>query len=63
MTEGNETLEELLSDPMVQLLMRRDRVRPEEVRLLLKRARARAAEPSVPPAHVIEACRVQRMCV
>jgi hypothetical protein len=65
MTEGIETLDELLSDPMVQLVMTRDRVEPEEVRLLLKRARARArpAKPSLPPAHVIEACRVQRMCL
>ncbi len=66
MTEGIETLDELLSDPMVQLVMTRDRVEPEEIRLLLKRARARArrsTKPSLPPAHVIEACRVQRMCL
>jgi hypothetical protein len=38
MTEGIETLDELLSDPMVQLVMTRDRVEPEEIRLLLKHA-------------------------
>jgi hypothetical protein len=65
MTEGIETLDELLSDPMVQLVMTRDRVEPEEIRLLLKhaRARARSTKRSLPPAHVIEACRVQRTCL
>ncbi|TGS08272.1 hypothetical protein EN852_034975, partial [Mesorhizobium sp. M2E.F.Ca.ET.209.01.1.1] len=45
---------ELLSDPMVLLVMERDRVRPEQVRMLLERARRPSLdEPVVPPAHVI----------
>ncbi|SFK34449.1 hypothetical protein SAMN04488498_105123 [Mesorhizobium albiziae] len=63
MTDGIQTLDELLSDPMVQLVMARDRVRPEELRLLFKRAERRAVAPSLPPAHVIEACRAQRLCI
>lgn len=64
MDEHIETLDELLSDPMVQLVMARDRVRPEEVRLLFKRARIRRTEPSLPPAHVVDkACWTQRMCL
>ena len=35
------TLDELLSDPMIKLVMASDRVHPDEVRLLLERARAR----------------------
>ncbi|ESX47439.1 hypothetical protein NLY43_02345 [Mesorhizobium sp. C416B] len=54
MSDRISTLDELLSDPMVLLVMERDRVRPEQVRLLLERARRPAAdEPSVPPAHVV----------
>lgn len=56
-TERIKTLDDLLSDPMVQLVMTRDRVRPEDVRLLFKRARDRAATSAfTPPAHVIDAC-------
>lgn len=61
MTESIETLDELLNDPMVQLVMASDRVRPDEVRLLFKRARMRVAEPSLPPAHVIKACKAMSM--
>ncbi len=57
MTEGPNTLDELLSDPMVQLVMARDSVRPEQLRMMLERARDRAEEPKLPPAHVID-----RMC-
>jgi hypothetical protein len=53
MTEGLNTLDELLSDPMVQLVMERDRVRPEHLRTMLERAHARSAEPRLPPAHMI----------
>ncbi|MER8809054.1 hypothetical protein NKI12_23625 [Mesorhizobium australicum] len=54
MNDSISTLDELLSDPMVLLVMERDRVRPEQVRMLLERARRPAAEePVVPPAHVI----------
>lgn len=51
MNDSISTLDELLSDPMVLLVMERDRVRPEQVRLLLERAR-RPAD-TVPPAHVV----------
>lgn len=53
------TLDELLSDPIVQLVMTRDRVRPEELRRLLERAR-RSEQPAL-PAHVIAASD-NRMC-
>ena len=59
MNDSISTLDELLSDPMVLLVMERDRVRPEQVRMLLKRARnpaaddARADQPVVPPAHMV----------
>ena len=59
MSDIINTLDELLNDPMVQLVMARDRVRPAELRLLLEKARDRAGEDSridqasVPPAHVV----------
>ncbi|MBZ9683722.1 hypothetical protein LB516_16760 [Mesorhizobium sp. CO1-1-7] len=54
MNDSISTLDELLSDPMVLLVMERDRVRPEQVRMLLERARRPSTEePVVPPAHVI----------
>lgn len=54
MNDSISTLDELLSDPMVLLVMERDRVRPEQVRMLLERARRPSVEePLVPPAHVI----------
>ena len=52
MSKGKETLEELLSDPLIRLLMERDRVRPEEVRMLFSKARRRT-QPTLAP-HVIE---------
>ena len=51
MTDGNSMLDELLDDPLVQLVMARDRVRPEELRVLVERA-VRGEEPALPP-HVI----------
>jgi hypothetical protein len=64
MNERIDTLDELLSDPMVQLVMARDRVKPDEVRLHFKRARARARQPLVPPAHVVDKrCWTQRPCL
>ena len=54
MNDSISTLDELLSDPMVLLVMERDRVRPEQVRMLLERARRPSVdEPVVPAAHVI----------
>ncbi len=64
MTEGTKTmLDELLNDPMVQMVMERDRVRPEHLREMLERDRRRlAAKNVVPPAHMIAACRVNSLC-
>ncbi|PBB31025.1 hypothetical protein EOA60_24220 [Mesorhizobium sp. M1A.F.Ca.IN.020.06.1.1] len=59
MSESSNPLDELLNDPMIQLVMERDRVRPAELRLLLEKARARAADdsrfdqPVLPPAHIV----------
>ncbi|TIS57901.1 MAG: hypothetical protein E5W93_12515 [Mesorhizobium sp.] len=59
MSESINTLDELLNDPMIQLVMERDRVRPAEIRMLLEKARHRAGDDSridqvsVPPAHVV----------
>ncbi|MGT2469122.1 hypothetical protein ACVOMV_38060 [Mesorhizobium atlanticum] len=58
MSESINTLDELLNDPMIQLVMERDR-RAAEIRLLLEKARDRAGDDhrieqaSVPPAHVV----------
>jgi hypothetical protein len=64
MTEGKTTvLDELLDDPMVQMVMARDSVQPEELRRSLERYRADAIEKGlVPPAHVIAACKVRSLC-
>lgn len=54
MSDRINTLDELLSDPMVLLVMERDRVRPEQVRMLLERVRRTSVdEPMVPPAHMV----------
>jgi len=55
MSKGKQTLDELLSDPMIRLLMARDRVRPEEVRMLLNKAMRPAKR--IPAAHVIAGAR------
>ena len=64
MTEGTTTvLDELLDDPMVRMVMARDSVRPEELRQMLERDRARAIETRlVPPAHVIASCQARHLC-
>jgi hypothetical protein len=59
MCESINTLDELLNDPMIQLVMARDHVRPDELRLLLEKARGKAGDDSridrasVPPPHVV----------
>lgn len=57
MSDSINTLDELLNDPMVRLVMERDRVQPAELRMLLERARGHTAEDAsadqVPPAHVV----------
>lgn len=61
MTETRDKLDELLSDPLIKLVMERDRVRPDDVRMLLERARRRAnRKPFVPPVHVIARARDQQ---
>ena len=64
MTEGIQTLDELLSDPMVRLVMARDGVRPDELRMSLERARHRAEQRVfVPPPHMIaRECPTFRVC-
>lgn len=64
MTEAKDTLDEFLSDPMIQLVMARDRVSPQDVRVLLEGARSRGTTGApFPPAHVIsESCRYEGMC-
>ncbi len=65
MTEGTMTvLDELLDDPMVQMVMARDSVRPEELRRSLERHRTDAEEKGLmPPAHVIASCRARALCL
>ena len=62
MTDRLDTLDELLNDPLVQMVMKRDNVRPEELRRSLERAR-RVRRSPLPPPHVIaEACRRRGVC-
>ncbi len=64
MTEGARTLDELLDDPTIQLVMARDGWQADDVRLLLEQARDRAAERElIPPAHIIKTCLMQRLCL
>ncbi len=60
--ERQETLQELLDDPLVQMVMKRDNVRPEELRRSLERAR-RARRSLLPPHVVAEACRPGGLCL
>lgn len=64
MTEGKTTvLDELLGDPMVQMVMARDGVRPEDLRDMLERDRRRLSEKRmILPAHVIAACQAGSLC-
>ncbi|HEY6631116.1 MAG TPA: hypothetical protein VIZ90_06675 [Rhizobiaceae bacterium] len=65
MNKGKTTvLDELLDDPMVQMVMARDSVHPNELRLSLERHRTDAIKKGlVPPAHVIAACQMNNLCV
>ena len=63
MTHGNTVLDELLNDPMVQMVMARDSVQPDELRRSLERHRTNAIKKGlVPAAHVIAACRAPHVC-
>ncbi len=53
MREEKSRLDELLSDPMVQLVMKRDHINPKGVRWMLERARDRVEDPSLPPAYMV----------
>ncbi|OHV88498.1 hypothetical protein [Mesorhizobium sp. ORS 3428] len=61
MSESITTLDELLNDPMIQLVMERDHVRAADLRMLLEKARNRAVDVDsrldqpvvVPPAHIV----------
>ena len=57
MTDGSETLDELLSDPIIRLLMARDHVRAAEIRKLLRRAQRNTVRTPAP--HIIERTRKQ----
>jgi hypothetical protein len=56
------TLDELLSDPMVKLVMASDGVRPQEIRILFEQARKRRGEPMVPPRMIRRECRQGYFC-
>ena len=62
MNDRHDALDELLNDPLVQLVMKRDKVRPEELRRSLERAR-RARRSLLPPHVIAEACRRRGLCV
>jgi hypothetical protein len=70
MNDTINTLDELLSDPMVKLVMERDRVQPAELRTLLEEKVRRVDDdapvndrPVVPPAHVVaRACQKLWLC-
>lgn len=56
MADGTMTaLDELLGDPIVQMVMARDGMRPEDFRKMLERDRRLAEKRMMPPAHVIAA--------
>jgi hypothetical protein len=58
-------LDDLLGDPMVQMVMARDGVRPQDLRELLERDRRRHGTIErrlVPPAHVIDASQTCGLC-
>lgn len=58
MAEHSDRLDDLLHDPVIQLVMRSDGVRADDVRRLLEAARDRSPlRADVPEAHVIETCR------
>jgi hypothetical protein len=62
MTNDQNTLDELLADPLIQIVMASDGVQPEDIRMLLERA-LRPEEPSLPQPHMIaQACWMQRIC-
>jgi hypothetical protein len=61
MTERIDNLDELLNDPLVQMVMRRDNVRPEDLRRSLERAR-RVSRSPLPPHLFAEACRHSGLC-
>ena len=70
MNDRINTLDELLSDPMVKLVMERDRVQPAELRTLLEEKVRRAEDDAlvnpdrfVPPAHMVaETCQKLWLC-
>jgi hypothetical protein len=60
MQNERTTLEDLLGDPIIQLVMKSDGVKADEVRILFDRF---AEQVEVPAPHVIRAMRCQdRLC-
>ncbi|RVB71825.1 MULTISPECIES: hypothetical protein [unclassified Mesorhizobium] len=70
MNDRINTLDELLSDPMIKLVMERDRVQPAALRTLLEEKVRRAEDDApvnpdrlVPPAHMVaETCHKLWLC-
>ncbi|HXP73705.1 MAG TPA: hypothetical protein VN823_06120 [Stellaceae bacterium] len=46
---GEPELRDILADPVIQLMMRRDRVNPDHLRAFLHDVRARALNVELPP--------------
>ncbi|TWG94158.1 hypothetical protein L598_003800000010 [Mesorhizobium sp. J18] len=65
MAEAREMLEALLSDPIIQLVMKSDGVSADDVRLLMEEASERTAQNQpLPPAHMIKSdCEFGKICV
>lgn len=62
MSKHVTTLDDLLSDPMVKLVMASDGVRPQEIRILFERARERSGDPEVPPHMIRPECPRGHLC-
>ena len=64
MSQEKSLLDELLDDPMVQLVMQRDHVNPKGLRWMLEHAHARIGDPSLPPAYMVAPeCRETGLCL
>ena len=64
MTKRNQNLDDLLGDPMVQMVMARDGWHQDQVRMLVERAVPLSDETLAPVSHVIasECLRLRDWC-
>lgn len=63
MSDQIRTVDELVNDPLVRLVMASDGVSQAELRAIFEDARERSTEAAfVPPAYVIEACCGRGLC-